>query len=307
MALPSSGSISLGQVNTELGVSATATRSLNDATTRTLFGVGSGQISLSQGYGKANQFAFTISANQTNADLRTLALNAGWNGSSKVVATINSGVYLTSNSTGTPGLIVTGSFPGGLDLINNGYIVGMGGNGGSGGSSGGGGSGGSGGTGLAVSTGVTITNNGTIAGGGGGGGGGGGSRVEDVIGRFFYATGGGGGGGRTGLTNTSGGGGANAGGAGTINGAGGGGGGNTTARYDTDGDQHYGQALGGTGGSGGGWGANGSNGGGGTYVNPYSYKITGYGGGSGGAAGAAVTGNGNITWAATGTRLGAVS
>ena len=126
MALPSSGSISLGQVNTELGVSATATRSLNDATTRTLFGVGSGSISLSQGYGKANQFAFTIASNQTNANLRTLALNAGWNSTSKVVATINSGIVISSNSTGIPALTVNGSFPGGVELINNGYIIGMG-------------------------------------------------------------------------------------------------------------------------------------------------------------------------------------
>ena len=33
-------------------------------------------------YGKSNQFAFSITSNQTNADLRTLAINAGWNQSS---------------------------------------------------------------------------------------------------------------------------------------------------------------------------------------------------------------------------------
>jgi len=57
MALPASGAISLSQVSVELGAGSTSTRSLNDSTTRTLFGVASGQISLSQGYGKANTLA----------------------------------------------------------------------------------------------------------------------------------------------------------------------------------------------------------------------------------------------------------
>ena len=181
MALPSSGSISLGQVNTELGVSATATRSLGETTTRNLFGVGSGAISMSQGYGKANQFAFTISSSVSNANLRTLAVNAGWNQSSKVVATINTGVYVYANATNQVGLTIDGSFPGGVELVNNGYILGQGGNGGGGGGTwdagsscglGSGGSGGAGGKALHVATGVTIYNNGTIGGGGGGGGGG---------------------------------------------------------------------------------------------------------------------------------------
>lgn len=53
MALPESGAISLGEVNTELGLSATAQISLNDTDVRTLFGVASGAISLSNGYGKS--------------------------------------------------------------------------------------------------------------------------------------------------------------------------------------------------------------------------------------------------------------
>ena len=54
MALPASGSISMNQVNVELGAAGTTQRSLNDAAVRTLFGVPSGQISMSNGWGKSN-------------------------------------------------------------------------------------------------------------------------------------------------------------------------------------------------------------------------------------------------------------
>ena len=53
MALPSSGAISLNAVNVEIGNSATATISMNDADVRTLFDVSSGTISMSNGHGKA--------------------------------------------------------------------------------------------------------------------------------------------------------------------------------------------------------------------------------------------------------------
>lgn len=303
MPLPSSGPISLGQVNTELGVSATATRSLNDSTTRTLFGVASGAISMSQGYGKANQFNFTISSNQTNADLRTLAVIAGWDQSTKVVATINSGVVVYSNSTGSYALTISGSFPGGVQLINNGTILGKGGGGGLGGAAspgcncydftrGGNTAGTAGGPALYVSTSVSINNaSGRIAGGGGGGGGGG-------AGGSFVSSGGGGGGG---IGNGSGGGiaynsycnGNSNGASGTLtsNGAGGsrgaGGGGGCGSIYEVAG-------VGGAGGSYGSAGSTGGSGGGGA-------------GAVGGAAGSCLAGNSNITWIATGTRNGSIS
>jgi hypothetical protein len=52
MTLPASGAISLNQVNVELGVTATTVRTMNDALVRSLFGVASGAISMSSGYGK---------------------------------------------------------------------------------------------------------------------------------------------------------------------------------------------------------------------------------------------------------------
>jgi hypothetical protein len=277
MTLPASGAISMSQVNTELGLTSTATISLNDSNVRTLFGKASGVISMSDGYGKSNQFAFTISTNQTNANLRTLAVNAGWNQTAQVVATIGSGVNLTSTASGTPALTINGSFPNGVTLTNNGVIAGRGGTGGIGMYTAGGMTAGAAGTvALSVSSAVSITNNGTIGGGGGGGGGGMGNFVNNCGGNYYGGGGGGGGGAGNGA------GGSQNGGSGGVTTAGSGGPGLTDIF-----------ATGYAGGNGGTLGVSGSAG-------PT-------GGAAGGGAGAAVSGNANITWVATGTRLGAIA
>jgi hypothetical protein len=54
MGLPSTGTISFSQVNVELGLAASTNISLNQSNVRTLFGIGSGAISLSHGWGKSN-------------------------------------------------------------------------------------------------------------------------------------------------------------------------------------------------------------------------------------------------------------
>jgi len=54
MALPSSGQISLNQVHVELGFGATNQIGMSGGPCRTLFGVPSGQIAMSDGYGAAN-------------------------------------------------------------------------------------------------------------------------------------------------------------------------------------------------------------------------------------------------------------
>lgn len=293
MTLPvSPNSISLSQVNTELGLSSTAQISLNNSAVRSLFGVASGAISMSQGYGKANQFAFNLTAG-ANVDLRSQAVAAGWNGTSKVVATLASGTVY-SNSTGSAAMTISGSFPNGVQFINSGLIVGRGGNGGASGAANGqnaqanGNPGAGAGPALLVSTAVTITNNSTIAGGGGGGGGG--VSYNNAKSGVYYG-GGGGGGGIGGSTGGAGGSGSNGGttiygavgGAGTTTAAGGGG--SSTAPA-------------GGGGAGGSYGSVGSVGLNGGFTS---------GGGGAGAAGACTSGNANISWLATGTRYGALN
>lgn len=270
----------------------------------------SGAISLGNFYGAVNRVAIniTLSANQTNYVLNTAKASGYVAGISDITLTIDSGIYVSSNTTGGYALNVDTSWNSGdtITIVNNGFIVGMGGAGGRGSAafagSGDGTGGASGGPAFIAQRAVTVNNAGTI-GGGGGGGGGGGSRVYTDYGQSF-AAGGGGGGGRSGTTNSAGGAGGVAqtggpsvwnganGGSGTASAAGGGGAGG----YNSTGN-----ITGGAGGGGGGWGASGASGLAGTG------GLQNYGAKSGGGAGAAVAGNSNITWTATGTRLGAIT
>lgn len=284
----------------------------------------SGAISLGGFYGSVRAFVFnqTIASNTNNYNLRNAAIAAGWDQATPLQATvtINSGVVVSSPTTATAAFD-TGTAPAGssISIVNNGYIVGMGGNAGS--PSGRnnativpGSAGGSGGPALRAQTAINVTNNGVIAGGGGGGGGGRAFYyiVDDKYGgqAWMYRSGGSGGG-RTGLTNTAATGpspsaghnnpaggtiyAAVSGGGGTFNGAGGGG----------RGDGVNSSMDGAVGAGGGDWGAAGGTGGaGGSGIQSYTSTGGPYGGGAGGAA---VVGNGNINWVATGTRYGALT
>jgi len=314
MTLNASGPISLAgttagvSIEIENGGNGTTQISLNCAAVRSLAGVPSGAITMpTDFYGKANQYNYTISSNQTNFCMRAGAVSAGWNGSSKLAVTIQSGVIISSNSTGTPAMRIQGSFPAGVTVTNSGTIVGMGGNGGRGGGGCGspvaGVAGSAGGTALKVCSAVTICNaSGVIAGGGGGGGGGGRACCQCC----YTAGGGGGGGGRSSnAANSSGGargnggsGGASsygtAGCSGTYSSAGSGG------AYGVNGGA--GPPRGGTGGTGGGWGSTGSTGGSG------SRGFQNSSGGAGGSGGNATCGAGTyITWTGTGTRYGSIN
>jgi len=294
MTLNSSGPISLagttaGQsIEIENGGNGTTQISLNDSAVRTLAGTsyttpGSTIQMPTNFYGKANAFTLTISSNKTNLCVRAAAVTAGWNQSSNLTVVVNSGIIVSANSTGTPGMTVSGTFPGGISIKNNGYIIGMGGGGGYGGnwgcccSSSPPSGGCSGGTALYVRSAVTICNSSGVIGGGGGGGG--------AASSFGGHGGAGGGGGRTGSTNSPGGG---AGGSYYQYGQPGGGGAGTFAGAGGPGSQGYNPY--GAGG-GGGWGASGTG------------ACSGPGGGGAATCGA----SGRITWSANGTRYGSIN
>jgi hypothetical protein len=233
-------------------------------------------------------FTATQSTSLNNANLRSLAIGAGWDEVRALSFVINSGVIISSNDRTLPALTISGSFPNGVTLVNNGVIVGDGGDGGNGGSdtATNGVNGTAGGDAIVILSAVSINNLGTIAGAGGGGGGGGlalSGGPDDSLVQFFGGCGGGGG--ASGSFSSNGGGP----GTGTFIGNSG-----ASGSYNSAG-------LGGTkashasGGNGGSWGAAGSNGGAGSYT-----------AGSGGAGGRSINGNSFVTWVAFGTRLGTI-
>tara|TARA_R110001606_G_C15317721_1_gene644334 strand:+ start:37 stop:1050 length:1014 start_codon:yes stop_codon:yes gene_type:complete len=168
MTLPASGQITLNQVNVELGLSGTAQIGIGDANVRTLFDVATGQITMSDGYGKADNFTLTISSNTTKFAVNATATAAGWDGSTDLIVKINSGVSVYSDSANSSGsYCILADVACTID--NSGNIMGKGGN--SSGSQ-------TGGNAIRVtSSGVTILNNSGayIAAGGAGGYGGGGA------------------------------------------------------------------------------------------------------------------------------------
>ncbi len=178
MTLPLSGPISFNDINVELGVAGTTQASLGQSTYRTLAGVASGQISMSNFYGKSNRAALSVtySTNTANATVNVAALPGYIAGMSDITITVNSGVYVYATNTGNAGLTLTGGTTGDtVTLVNNGFIMGMGGAGGGAVNYGNASYGSSGGPALSLGFNTTINNTNASAYIGGGGGGGGGS------------------------------------------------------------------------------------------------------------------------------------
>lgn len=164
----------MNDLNKELGLASpyNQTISLNDTLVRTLVGkpTPASTISLSDGYNLSSTSKFTAS-NTNTVNIYDAAVAGGWNKSSAVEYTIPAGVYIWSDSTATAALSTGGPFPGGLTIINKGYIMGKGGTGASGTGGAGYNNAMVGGPAMNLSTNVTIDNRAGYIGGGGGGGG----------------------------------------------------------------------------------------------------------------------------------------
>lgn len=226
MALNNSGPISLGgsttgqSINLELKKSATAQVSFNDADVRKLAGRETAGSSVSMPpdfWGKTFGLELTVSSDQVDLNVRNYAIAQGWNGTDRIILTINAGVWVYASSLTSYAMTITGSFPNGIEIINYGVIAGKGGTGGAGGNIDlttppvvyAGFPGTQGGTAIYATTPVSINNasGGIIAGGGGGGGGGAGMAVyvpSDGNKILFSAGPGGGGGSRAGAAGSRG-------------------------------------------------------------------------------------------------------
>jgi hypothetical protein len=246
----------------------------------------------------------TFTSDISDVYLRDYVVGAGWNGTQpvQITMTVNPGVVMSGSQIGNYALRL-GSYPAGSSvvLVNNGYILGRGGNGGDGAyyvnvnvAQ----AGFSGSHAIWAESAVTIYNYGVISGGGGGGGGGGAGNLLISRSRFggsVYGNygGGGGGGGRGGRNGATGG----AFGPGPSNrGANGG-----TSTFDSAGGGGAGYLANSNGGGGGNWGVGGSGGSNGTSAVPNGFQVN---GAAGGASGYAAAGNSNINWAVVGDRRG---
>lgn len=172
MTLPASGAISFNAINVELGQAGTTQASIGQSSYRTLAGVPSGQISLSDFYGKSNRVTINlvISSNTLNYNIFNNKGGTYVAGKSDIIVTVNSGVVVGATiASGNAGMDTGTGWTSGdtITIVNNGFIVGSG--------SYGGyeyGAGNPGGLALWLRFATSIQNNYVIGGGGGSGAGG---------------------------------------------------------------------------------------------------------------------------------------
>ena len=295
----------------------------------------SGTISIQQFYGSshivATPLTITIVANVQNFNMinnrfasqhgGAVVLSGTYIAGTLTKVVVNAGVVVGASSNGVYAFD-TGSGWGASDtlqLVNNGYIVGAGGNG----------NGGAGGPAMLAQRAITVYNYNIIGGGGGGGGIGAYVYGQTNYGKGYIKTvysGGGGGAGGAGA-NAGGGGGVNGGNSGSVGYSGSRAAGNDNPYPGAVGSLTAGGAVGpvyglggisytlynnsywvagGNGGAGGGLGAAGAAGSGGSWQPGATYGYgTVAGAGAGGPGGNCANGSGNISWAAAGARYGA--
>jgi len=183
MAMNTSGAISLAgstagvSIAQQLGLGATTQISLNDSAVRTLAGVPSGAIVMPTNfYGKSNTVTInlTIASNTKNYNIFSNKGGSYVAGKSIINLTVNSGIVVGSTSTSTYAMDTGSGWATGdvINITNNGYIAGKGGNGGAGHFGASGDSGVAGGAAINLQWNIaTFTNSsGYIYSGGGGGG-----------------------------------------------------------------------------------------------------------------------------------------
>jgi hypothetical protein len=174
MALNPSGRISIGgnivgeSINLELNLPADNNSSLNDPDFRALAGIPTGTISLADFYGKSRVTQIGIFISTKEYTLSPAVVPGYIAGSTNVELVVNPGVYVYSDDITKPGLLVTGFVSGdSVKIVNNGFIIGKGGQGGI--TDANSEVAESGGNGISTFYPITIENNSYIAGGGGGG------------------------------------------------------------------------------------------------------------------------------------------
>ena len=172
MALQSSGSISLNDIATEFGGS--TPHSLSEyyrngglVTANNTNVPTSGTIDFNDFYGAVKSVVYTLSNGNTNVNVQT-AFGGNFTTNIPKILIIPSGAEIgATGGTGNRAITVPSGMSGTLDIQNSGTISGAGGSGGTTSQA----NGSMGGSAIFIaSSGVTVTNSGTIRGGGGGGG-----------------------------------------------------------------------------------------------------------------------------------------
>lgn len=115
MTLPVSGALSFNAINVELGVAGTTTANINQASYRTLAGVPSGTISLSNFYGKSNTPPFAC-ATYTTVGSFTFTVPTGITSISVVCVAAG---FRGCHSDDSPGGAKCGGYGGGLSYTNS--------------------------------------------------------------------------------------------------------------------------------------------------------------------------------------------